>query len=66
MKADIDYVGDLVWPTGAPDGVSCERPAKDRLASNLQVRLSLVYFQLLGPRSEHLLDYLNLGAVGRY
>ncbi|CAK9035248.1 2-mannosyltransferase-like 4 [Durusdinium trenchii] len=46
VKADIDYVGDLVWPTGAPDGVSCERPAKDRLASNLQIRLSLVYFQL--------------------
>lgn len=46
VKADIDYVGDLVWPTGAPKGVSTERPENDRLASNLAVRLSLIYFQL--------------------
>jgi len=46
VRADIDYVGDLVWPTGAPKGVSCERPEGDRLASNLAVRLSLTYFQL--------------------
>jgi len=38
VRADIDYVGDLVWPTGAPKGVSCERPEGDRLASNLAVR----------------------------
>ena len=38
VRADIDYVGDLVWPTGAPKGVSCERPDGDRLASNLAVR----------------------------
>lgn len=59
VKTDIDYVGDLVWPSGAPkgalslekasefgSGVSVARPEKDRLASNFAVRCSLIYFQL--------------------
>lgn len=37
VRTDIDYVGDLVWPNGAPRG-PCERPESDRLASNLAVR----------------------------
>ncbi|CAJ1334771.1 unnamed protein product [Effrenium voratum] len=46
VQADIDYVGDLVWPTGAPVGAAAERPEGDRLASNFAVRCSLIYFQL--------------------
>ncbi|CAE7506586.1 omh4 [Symbiodinium natans] len=47
VQADIDYVGDFVWPSGAPDVASVtSRPEGDRLASNLAVRISLAYMQL--------------------
>jgi len=47
VQADIDYVGDFVWPNGAPDMASATpRPEGDRLASNLAMRISLTYMQL--------------------
>eukprot|EP00931_Biecheleriopsis_adriatica_P018028 TRINITY_DN12730_c0_g1_i1.p1 TRINITY_DN12730_c0_g1~~TRINITY_DN12730_c0_g1_i1.p1 ORF type:complete len:842 (-),score=143.55 TRINITY_DN12730_c0_g1_i1:133-2658(-) len=46
IRSDIDYVGDLVWPTGAPNGESQGRPARDQLASNFAVRCALMYMHL--------------------
>jgi len=47
VRADIDYVGDLVWPSGAPNrNFPAVRPEGDRLASNAAVRFALTYMQL--------------------